>query len=234
MLKRNILLVEDDGQNSLIIKFILSHAGYMVKEAANGYDALDRIDKYHFDLILLDLNMPMMNGFEFLERLRKMKEHKDIPVIILTTRNDVKSIKKAKILGVDQYIVKPPEKESLLKKIENLLGGEPQYHQLSLEADSNLAAVEMNYQGTIKSVSEVGMVMYSPIPMEMHTVVREIGGDLFKQLGIVKPKLFVCECHFDEKKNCYVLFLSFSDLSESHIRTIRQWVVGESLKRRAA
>lgn len=233
MLKRHVLIIEDDQQTVTILQFILQQAGYVVKVASNGYDGLHHVSNYSFDLILLDINMPMMNGFEFLERFQQMEDVEKCPVIMLTVRNDKSSIVKAKKLGADQYIVKPVEKDSLLKKIEVSIGGCPQFRVVQFDEEDENAQAEMSFSGSITSINEMGMVYTSPVPLEVDQFYTNIEAPLFKSLGVQNPRLQVCECAKREEEPGYEIFFSFVELSEEHIRSIRQWVVEKCLKKAA-
>lgn len=86
-------------------------------EAANGQEALDRCAESIPDLIILDVNMPVMNGEECLEKLRSQEETKNIPVVMLTTESEKSLVVKVLQLGVQQYIIKPFEKQEFLDKV---------------------------------------------------------------------------------------------------------------------
>ena len=228
-MKRHILVVDDDEQSVTMTKFILTHAGYVVKVAANGYDALEQVKIYKFDLVILDLNMPLINGFGFLERIRQIREGKEVSVLVLSVRDDQHSIAKAKKLGAEDYLVKPPKKEDLLKKVENILGGRPQFKELPIDRESDESAVAMTFQARIVSISEMGMVLDSTIALEPGRVLCGFENPIFSRLGIVSPKLQICECR--KEKERFVLYVSFIDLSEHDIRALREWVIERTLKR---
>jgi two-component system, chemotaxis family, chemotaxis protein CheY len=86
-------------------------------EAANGQEALDKCAEELPDLIILDVNMPVMNGNECLEKLREQEETKNIPVVMLTTESEKSLVVKLLQLGVQQYIIKPFEKQEFLEKV---------------------------------------------------------------------------------------------------------------------
>jgi response regulator RpfG family c-di-GMP phosphodiesterase len=121
----NILLIEDDmievmKLNRVISSLQLSHK---LIEAENGEEALkvlEQKDKMP-DIILLDLNMPKLNGIEFLSILKKRKDLKCIPTIILSTSNNPKDILKCYETGVSGYVIKPLKYEDYVSKIEKLL-----------------------------------------------------------------------------------------------------------------
>ncbi len=101
-----ILLAEDDKFISLAYKDGLSRAGYTVIHAENGKKALDLVKKEVPDIILLDVIMPEMNGFEVLEELKKIPKIKKIPVVILSNLGQESDIQKGQELGATDYMIK--------------------------------------------------------------------------------------------------------------------------------
>lgn len=116
-MSRKILIVEDDINISKIIKMNLNIVNYDAAEAYNGQEALDRIQNEKFDLILLDVMIPGIDGFELMEKIRPM----GIPVIFLTAKNSVIDKVHGLKLGAEDYIVKPFEALELLARIETVL-----------------------------------------------------------------------------------------------------------------
>lgn len=116
-----ILLVEDNREMRDHIQFFLNPL-YPITIAANGSEALEKLKQNHnFNLIISDIMMPQMNGFDLLKRVRSDDQFKMIPFLILSARTDVKDQMNALRLGVDGYLTKPFEKEELLARVENLL-----------------------------------------------------------------------------------------------------------------
>ncbi len=116
-----VLLVEDDSNIATIYKIKLDHVGLACLHAANGLEALHSLKNFTPDIILLDLKMPVMDGETFLQRLRKLSEHTDTPVVILTNLNKTEAPKTLWHLGISAYVVKahttPSEIVSLIKEI---------------------------------------------------------------------------------------------------------------------
>ena len=116
-----ILVVDDHRTNRLKLVLGLSRQGHSVEESANGRDALARLREKPFDLILLDILMPIMSGMEMLEEIKKNEEWKNIPVILLTNVGEKESIQKVREMGVKNYLIKshftPAE---VIEKIESV------------------------------------------------------------------------------------------------------------------
>ncbi len=112
-----ILIVEDERPISRLIKINLSDAGYCCVCAFDGKEAIELIDHQQFDLILLDIMLPKINGYELMEYIRPL----EIPVIFLIAKSDVKDRVKGLKLGAEDYIVKPFEIIELLARVETVL-----------------------------------------------------------------------------------------------------------------
>ncbi|MCM1988709.1 response regulator transcription factor [Oceanirhabdus seepicola] len=112
-----ILIVEDDTSISDLIKLNLRMVNYETGQAFNGKEALDLIEKQDFDLILLDVMLPELDGFSVLDQIK----HKNIPVIFLTAKASVSDKVKGLKMGAEDYIVKPFESIELLARVEVVL-----------------------------------------------------------------------------------------------------------------
>ncbi|WP_299260244.1 response regulator [uncultured Aquimarina sp.] len=121
----SFLLIEDDMIETLKFKRVVDslEGDYQITEAINGEEAIEILKKepHSFDIILLDLNMPKMNGIEFLKILKEDEVLKYIPAIILSTSNNHHDIKECYKTGVAGYITKPLKYEEYTQKIKNLV-----------------------------------------------------------------------------------------------------------------
>ena len=104
--KKKILLVEDDTALSAVYRSRLEIEGFDVREANNGEDALSATVEYRPDLILLDVMMPKISGFDVLDILRNTPETANVRIIMLTALSQPKDRERAESLGVDDYLVK--------------------------------------------------------------------------------------------------------------------------------
>jgi two-component system, chemotaxis family, chemotaxis protein CheY len=117
---KKFLIVDDSSTMRKIISLALSGAGHEFEEAENGRLALDKIGSGGFACVMLDINMPEMNGIEFLEARSKIAAAAGIPVIVLTTQDEEDLRKKALALGAKAFLVKPFKKEDLLSTIGSI------------------------------------------------------------------------------------------------------------------
>jgi CheY-like chemotaxis protein len=120
---RSILLVDDEEANRLLISRRLQHDGHQVVTAENGRKAIERLRERHFDLVLLDMNMPEMDGLATLQAVKADDALRGIPVLMLTAASDRASVVRCIGLGAVDYLVKPVEPGELRRRVGRYLGG---------------------------------------------------------------------------------------------------------------
>jgi len=121
-MQKTILVVEDVTSMRGLVSITLNTAGYNVIEACNGEDALKKMKEQKVHMIISDVNMPSMNGLEFLKALKSNPEYKIIPVVMLTTHGDEATKKKGQMAGAKAWIVKPFKPESILNVVKKIMG----------------------------------------------------------------------------------------------------------------
>ncbi len=117
----NILVVDDSTTNVVLLEAIFYERGYKIDTALNAKEAFSIIEKKLPDLILLDLLMPRISGFDFLKQLRADKNTKDTPVIVVTASSDEENFEKIMKLGAVDYIQKPIDLKYIVDKVESVL-----------------------------------------------------------------------------------------------------------------
>ena len=108
---KSILIVDDYPAVRRVIRDIVVALGMKAEEAENGLEAQAALKNKNFDLVISDLVMPEMDGFELTEALRNTPRHRRLPIVIISTHDDAKYIFRALHLGADDYIIKPPSME---------------------------------------------------------------------------------------------------------------------------
>ena len=121
-MKRRILVVDDDKTNLRITQLNLSQYGYDVFVAVTGMEAINLLRQEEVDLILIDIEMPIMNGMKTLEMIRKKPGMSRIPVVFLTASADSETVIEACRLEAADYVVKPYIPRDLYNRIEKILG----------------------------------------------------------------------------------------------------------------
>lgn len=115
----NILVVEDDKNLRKLMTTYLKKNDYNVFEAFNGTQALDIMDTEYIDLIISDIMMPEMNGYEFVKSLRECKY--EMPILLVTAKSAIEDKKEGFLLGADDYMVKPINMEEMILRVQVLL-----------------------------------------------------------------------------------------------------------------
>ncbi len=135
----NILIVEDDKSVGRLMKSVLSDAGYTCTLAENGKAALDIMDKKQIDLAVVDIMMPIMNGYEFTKTLRDGAC--DIPILMVTAKITHEDKKKGFELGIDDFLAKPFDTEELLWRVKALA----RRSKIASEKKLTLGSTELDY-----------------------------------------------------------------------------------------
>jgi len=129
MRQKKVLIVDDEISILVPLKFLLEKNNYRVDLAQSGKDALDMITQSKPDLVLLDIMLPDLDGYEIFQMIREHSEWDDIKVIYLSAKNRDVDIAKGLNLGVDAYVTKPFSNAELLDKIDHLVSSKkPMVH----------------------------------------------------------------------------------------------------------
>ena len=153
-MEKTILIVEDDPSTARLMQAVLKHAGYDTLYAENGATALDVMDREHIDLILLDVMMPVMDGYAFTEELRSCRNH--TPILMVTAKSLPEERCKGFIVGTDDYMVKPVNEEEMLLRIKALL----RRSQIANEHKLRIGKVTLDYDAL--SVTREGVSQTLP------------------------------------------------------------------------
>jgi DNA-binding response OmpR family regulator len=117
-----VLVVDDDPYILMSLEFLMKKSGYEVLIARNGAEALDHIYKDHPHLILLDIMMPDVDGYEICKTVKTSEDLKDIKVIFLSAKTTEDAIQKGLALGAEKYVTKPFNTKQLVSDVKQLLG----------------------------------------------------------------------------------------------------------------
>jgi CheY-like chemotaxis protein len=123
---KRILIVDDEEVIRKFLKIHLTKLGYEVKEAADGEQAIEQLKKGNFDLMICDILMPKKDGWEVVKEVKSNPRTKDIPVILLTAKNEDSDMFKGYDLGANYYMTKPFTKTQLLYGLKLMLDGAPE------------------------------------------------------------------------------------------------------------
>jgi len=165
----NILVLEDDEKLNYIVCSYLNDNGYRAISCKNGIEAFDKIQEETVNIIISDIMMPGMDGFEFAQEIRK--QDKAIPILFMTARDDITSKQKGYHIGIDDYMVKPIEMDELILRVSALL----RRANIANERKIEVGSLILNEAETCAYISDV----------EVSLTVREFN-ILFKLLSYPK------------------------------------------------
>jgi len=117
---KTILVVDDSGTVRQQVSMALKQAGFAIVEAADGQEALAALEANRIDMVVCDVNMPVLNGLEMVEKVKQRPEHKALPILMLTTEGQPSMIKRAKQAGAVGWIVKPFDATQLVQTAKHL------------------------------------------------------------------------------------------------------------------
>ena len=194
--KLNILLCEDNDLNQRLAKNILELFGFDLTIANNGQEGIDQFLKKEFDLILMDLQMPVMDGYQTTTHIRQTL-HSDIPIIAMTAHSLVGEQEKCFELGMNGYVAKPFKQEQLLTAIETVLSGrskKPEVVQTKMAVQPAFSQIQMDY---LKEVSnghkgfekEMIELFIDKVPADFRLLENAIEGEDFDTVREMAHKL---------------------------------------------
>jgi two-component system, chemotaxis family, chemotaxis protein CheY len=118
---KHILIVDDSESIRELVGFTLESAGYGVEKGSDGADALRLLDGRDLDLVITDLNMPNMDGIQFIREVRRTEGYETIPILVLTTESQQGPKEEAKAAGATGWIVKPFVQDKLLETVRKVI-----------------------------------------------------------------------------------------------------------------
>ena len=121
-MKKKILTVDDSPSIRQMVKLTLSGAGYDVSEAGNGMEGLNAAKATAVDMVVTDINMPVMSGLGLIRELRKLPAYRGVPILFLTTESDPGMKQEAKAAGATGWITKPFQQAQLVAIVKKVLG----------------------------------------------------------------------------------------------------------------
>jgi DNA-binding response OmpR family regulator len=119
--KRKVLIADDEPNIVTALEFLLKRAGYDVRTATNGEEALALVESYLPDLVLIDIMMPGKSGYEVCQRMRERPEWRHIKIVMVTAKGREAEVSKGMSLGADLYVTKPFSTQELIAAVDRLL-----------------------------------------------------------------------------------------------------------------
>lgn len=116
-----ILVVDDSSMTRKMIASVLAREGYEVDSVGNGLEALERVLQGTYSLVITDINMPQMDGVEFLTRVRSEPQLRNLPIIVLSSNTSPADVERATRAGADLYLTKPTPPEKIVESVRALV-----------------------------------------------------------------------------------------------------------------
>lgn len=218
-LKSLALVVEDNPSDSLIDKYVLEDAGMDCVCVTNGFNALDEVDKYCFSLIIVDLQMPHMNGLELIRRLRRYETTKNTPIIVTSSRNEQKDILGSINAGANDYLIKPLDPMLFKTKIDmQIKKNKADWYEYEFDNSQKINTVRVELNLKIMTINEMGCIIESPLIFQPDEQLI-IHSDLF--LNFTDESVICKVVAVDHKGENYQISLNFLGLSEEKRQKLR-------------
>lgn len=119
---KTIMTMDDSASIRMMVSLSLKEAGFEVVEATDGVDGLAKLDEHDISMVIADVNMPVMDGIQFVRRMRAHPKHRFTPVLMLTTESQNSMKEKGREAGATGWIVKPFKPEQLINIVRKVLG----------------------------------------------------------------------------------------------------------------
>jgi len=207
MVRNKILIVDDITENIQVVANVLRDEGYNLSYAKDGKTALERVEKTDFDLILLDVMMPDMDGFEVCDKLKANPKTNEIPIIFLTGKADTQSIVEGFKRGGVDYITKPFNAEELKVRVQIHISLRNAYEKLEIESKRNEELLKnILPQYAINSLKDNGVV--DAKNYENVTIMFTDFSGFTKKTADIDPKLLIDELN--------IIFTAFDDIMEKY------------------
>lgn len=225
-----ILLVEDDEIQLKVLEAILSQAGYAYVSAKDGFSALDKLNQETFNLVISDINMPGgISGFNLVRTVRGIERLSLMPFIFVTGRNDKRDIDRAINSGINDYIIKPVDRDILLAKIESLIAKNEKLFAFSEQPIQCAGTLQLKFE--IDGISEQAIKFLSPIALPINFKMK-IDASIFQEIDIDPPQMRVSSSEMVKSLNhMHRIHANFIGLSNKEMNAIRRWLMQSKIRK---
>ena len=187
----NILVMEDDPVQRRLMKAVLTRGGYNVFQACDGNEGMAVLDRQHIDLVVLDVMLPGMNGFEFAKNLRQGGS--ELPLLMVTARQTQRDKREGFLAGTDDYMTKPVDEEELLLRISALL------RRSKIAAEKRIVVGDTELDYNCMTVGEKGV--RSDLPQKEFLLLFKLlsyPGQIFTRRQLM-DEIWNLDCDTDER-----------------------------------
>jgi DNA-binding response OmpR family regulator len=229
-----ILVVDDDPDVLRIVEKVLSINDHLVFSAQSAMKAMELLNSTMFDMLISDANMPGFSGFDLIRTIRNNRKFQKMSVAMLTGLREKKHIEQAVRAGVDDYIIKPIDPQTLLRKVEIMFEKRPPMERALFQFSDAAKFTDAKCKLDIKvlSISEIGLSFRANVELAKGMTL-ELQSEVFKKIGIPAPAMRVIGCKklAEYEYEIRVAFLGISENTASHIRG---WIHSQPGSKRSA
>ncbi len=214
---KTILLVDDDPEFRKLASHILTNAGLIITEAESVAEAMEKLKSTTPHILLTDLQMPVETGYDLIEKLRSAGNLKKLPVIVLSSLNDVPHVRKALALGVRDYVLKPLKPAILLRKLRKVLLGKD-YVRIDLPMP---IAADISVSANLNLIGEAGFQIHAGVKIQTNDSIS-IESELLNEVK-TKYQLSPLPRRY-LSSGIYSNDFVFTGITESEMQKIRTWM----------
>lgn len=228
-----ILLIDDDHDILRIGGRLLLDLNHDVVTFDNGTEALEYLQKFSFDVVITDANMPHLSGFDVIKRIKANPNWRHISVALLTARKSREDVEKGLRLGVDDYMVKPIDPLIFIDKVKSLLEKNTprEWPEIHIEKSEDESKAFIQNEIILNRVSELGIVLTSSFKFNEGDIIK-IGGNLFNNLKVDVPHLKVVSVRASHhEQNQWVMKTIYLGAKDQFLQKIRSWMNKRFLKK---
>lgn len=226
-----ILVLDDDPSVLALERILLSEEGHEVLIVPTGRAGIEMLKLYQVDLIIVDIMMPELNGFQFVNLIRNNPKIQQTPIAFLTARSDRQDIIRAGEIGADFYIMKPIVPDRYIKKVsEFFIKNPPKEHSRVIFQNPMPAEIKTSINGMVCSVSDVGVEILTEASVDVDQMV-ELTTSLFYEIPLKNPLMSVASVK-SELTGLRRVQLTFLELDREAVLKIQRWISYNKLKKR--
>lgn len=207
-----LLIVDDNEDNRLTLSERLAREGYRnVQMAADGRSALELIEREHFDLVLLDIMMPRMNGYQVLESLHANPQHRSPPVIVISAIDQMESVIRCIELGAEDYLPKPFNPALLRARVGAILEKKRMREEIDRHVERLDRELKLAREIQLAMVPAAALAATAQSPVALSAVLqpaREVGGDLYDYFWLTPQRLCIAVADVSDKGLPAALFMA--------------------------
>lgn len=227
-----ILIVDDDVDMVNLTKLYLADQGHEVLAVTNPFDADEILERYRINLAIVDINMPVKNGFDFVTQLKRSLRNRFVPIIFMSSRHDKKDIDRAASLHVEGYLVKPFDKKTFVEKVNSVIantkGNMAALDFADLSGSKIKAQVQVQYEAKIKTINEIGLTIETnqylgEVDKEMDNTIH-LESPLWGMIGIPSLALKITGKNLDPLTGKHTYQVVFRNISPEALDLLKKFI----------